>query len=172
MHIVSARIPGAARLAQVPELSRMARQRLKWFDHYQARGHNVALTCCYFGISRQTLRYAQGQAVLPVEAPLQSLPPGQLGGAFPSAPALTPAYLVTGTGLGGAAPAGAVPSMGERQAGGIAPRDRMARLYLHGETCSESSEGPQIPAGAPAVWYLHTEAFVAAALRRAQTQGV
>jgi transposase InsO family protein len=27
---------------------------LKWFDHYQARGHNAALTCRYFGISRQT----------------------------------------------------------------------------------------------------------------------
>ena len=32
----------------------MARQRLKWFDHYWARGHNAALTCRYFGISRQT----------------------------------------------------------------------------------------------------------------------
>jgi transposase InsO family protein len=27
---------------------------LRWFDHYQAHGRNIALTCRYFGISRQT----------------------------------------------------------------------------------------------------------------------
>ena len=70
MRIITARVPGATRLARVPELSKTARQRLKWFDHYRARGHNAALTCRYFGISRQTLRYAQGQAFLPVEAAL------------------------------------------------------------------------------------------------------
>ena len=32
----------------------MARQRLKWMDYYQAHGENAALTCRYFGISRQT----------------------------------------------------------------------------------------------------------------------
>ena len=31
----------------------MARQRLKWMDHYRAH-RNAALTCRYFGISRQT----------------------------------------------------------------------------------------------------------------------
>jgi putative transposase len=36
------------------ELSREARKRLAWFDHYQTHGRNVALTCRYFGISRQT----------------------------------------------------------------------------------------------------------------------
>jgi putative transposase len=35
------------------ELSRAARTRLAWFDHYQ-RHQNVSLTCRYFGISRQT----------------------------------------------------------------------------------------------------------------------
>jgi putative transposase len=35
-------------------LSREARKRLAWFDYYQAHGRNVALTCRYFGISRQT----------------------------------------------------------------------------------------------------------------------
>ncbi len=54
MRIITARVPGATRLARVPELSKMARQRLKWFDHHWARGHNAALTCRYFGISRQT----------------------------------------------------------------------------------------------------------------------
>lgn len=54
MHIVSARVPGAARLVRVPELSREARQKLKWMDHYEGHGRNAALTCRYFGISRQT----------------------------------------------------------------------------------------------------------------------
>ncbi len=54
MHIVTARVPGAARLARLPELSRMARQRVKWMDHYRGHGQNAALTCRYFGISRQT----------------------------------------------------------------------------------------------------------------------
>ena len=72
MRIITARVPGAARLARLPELTKMARHRLKWFDYYRARGHNAALTCRYFGISRQTLRYAQGQAA----------PPGGLAGNF------------------------------------------------------------------------------------------
>jgi putative transposase len=36
------------------ELSREAQKRLKWFDHYQSHGRKAALTCRYFGISRQT----------------------------------------------------------------------------------------------------------------------
>jgi len=36
------------------ELSRQAQKRLAWFDYYQAQGRNAALTCRYFGISRQT----------------------------------------------------------------------------------------------------------------------
>ena len=36
------------------ELSREAQKRLAWFDYYQARGRSAALTCRYFGISRQT----------------------------------------------------------------------------------------------------------------------
>ncbi len=32
----------------------MARQRLKWMDYYEVHGRNAALTCRYFGISRQT----------------------------------------------------------------------------------------------------------------------
>ena len=54
MRIITARVSGAARLAGVPELTRMARQRLKWMDYYEAHGRNAALTCRYFGISRQT----------------------------------------------------------------------------------------------------------------------
>jgi transposase InsO family protein len=36
------------------ELSREAQKRLAWLDYYQARGRSAALTCRYFGISRQT----------------------------------------------------------------------------------------------------------------------
>ncbi len=54
MRIITARVPGVVRLARIPELSRMARQRVKWMDYYQAHGRNAALTCRYFGISRQT----------------------------------------------------------------------------------------------------------------------
>ncbi|MFB3921431.1 MAG: integrase core domain-containing protein [Terriglobia bacterium] len=36
------------------ELSRKARQRLRWLDYYHAQGRNAALTCRHFGISRQT----------------------------------------------------------------------------------------------------------------------
>ena len=54
MKIKSGLAPGAARLARLPELSRGARQRLKWLDYWREHGSNVALTCRYFGISRQT----------------------------------------------------------------------------------------------------------------------
>ena len=36
------------------ELSGEARKRLAWFDYYETHGRKVALTCRYFGISRQT----------------------------------------------------------------------------------------------------------------------
>lgn len=42
----------AARLA-IP-LSAVARQRLRWFDYYEAHGQNARLTCRHFGISPQT----------------------------------------------------------------------------------------------------------------------
>lgn len=55
MHIISGTVPYARRLAAVgPELSKAARHRLKWMDYYRTHGQNAALTCRYFGISRQT----------------------------------------------------------------------------------------------------------------------
>ena len=54
MRIVNGTAPGALRLARVQGLSREARQRLRWMDHYGAHGRNASLTCRYFGISRQT----------------------------------------------------------------------------------------------------------------------
>lgn len=60
MHIIRGTVPGALRLARVRELSREARQRLKWMDHCKAQG-NAALTCRYFGISRQTFYRWKGR---------------------------------------------------------------------------------------------------------------
>ncbi len=55
MSIYGSVIPGARRLAGLGvELSKPARQRLKWFDYYNSHGHNARLTCRYFGISPQT----------------------------------------------------------------------------------------------------------------------
>ena len=54
MSIYGSVIPGARHLASIPELSKRARQRLKWFDYYNSHNHNARLTCRYFGISPQT----------------------------------------------------------------------------------------------------------------------
>jgi len=54
MKIINGTVRGVSRLAGIPELSKRARQRLKWFDYYKSRGYNARLTCRYFGISPQT----------------------------------------------------------------------------------------------------------------------
>jgi putative transposase len=55
MQIKGMGVPGSRYLERAAiELSQKARQRLAWFEHYQAHGRNAALTCRYFGISRQT----------------------------------------------------------------------------------------------------------------------
>ncbi len=55
MRIVSGRLPRSRYLERgAAELSREAHKRLQWFDYYQTQGRNAALTCRYFGISRQT----------------------------------------------------------------------------------------------------------------------
>ncbi|HEV2175859.1 MAG TPA: helix-turn-helix domain-containing protein [Terriglobia bacterium] len=55
MRIVSATAPRSRYLERgAAELSRQAHKRLQWFDHYQSHARNAALTCRYFGISRQT----------------------------------------------------------------------------------------------------------------------
>jgi putative transposase len=48
------KIPGCGRLADIPVLSKKAKQRLRWFDYYQSHNRNARLTCRYFGISPQT----------------------------------------------------------------------------------------------------------------------
>lgn len=47
-------LKGVLRLKLVPELSREAKKRLKWFDYYESHNRNARLTCRYFGISPQT----------------------------------------------------------------------------------------------------------------------
>jgi len=55
MSIYGSVLPGAGRVARLSvELSHQARQRLRWMEHYESHGHNAALTCRYFGISRQS----------------------------------------------------------------------------------------------------------------------
>jgi len=54
MKIISGAVPGVSRLARLQELSKKARQKLKWFDYYNSRGHNARLTCRHFDISPQT----------------------------------------------------------------------------------------------------------------------
>jgi len=55
MRVISGTVSRVSRLPRLEvELSRNARQRLKWFDYYQSRGDNARLTCRYFGISPQT----------------------------------------------------------------------------------------------------------------------
>jgi transposase InsO family protein len=53
MRIISGVVPGVSRLARLQELSKKARQRLKWFDYYNS-GNNARLTCRHFDISPQT----------------------------------------------------------------------------------------------------------------------
>jgi hypothetical protein len=55
MQIRKGKPPGSRRLARTGvELSREVRVRLAWIDFYR-RCRNLARTCRYFGISRQTL---------------------------------------------------------------------------------------------------------------------
>jgi len=55
MQIRSVRLPRSRYLERGGgDLSREAQKRLAWFDYYQRQGRNAALTCRYFGISRQT----------------------------------------------------------------------------------------------------------------------
>ena len=53
MRIITPVISGTSRL-KIPELSREARQRLKWFDYYHCHRQNARLTCRHFDISPQT----------------------------------------------------------------------------------------------------------------------
>lgn len=49
---ISSLLPGAVALARIPILSKEAKKRLAWMDHYR-KTKNAALTCRHFGISRQ-----------------------------------------------------------------------------------------------------------------------
>ncbi len=43
MRIINGVVPGVSRLAGLQvELSKKARQRLKWFDYYHSRGYNAS----------------------------------------------------------------------------------------------------------------------------------
>lgn len=61
MRIKTAQVAGAARLARIPNLSQEARKRLRWMEYYESHGRNAALTCRYFGMSRQTFHRWRGR---------------------------------------------------------------------------------------------------------------
>jgi hypothetical protein len=48
---IRSEITGYGRLADIPVLSKKARQRPKWFDYCKSYNQNARLTCRYFGIS-------------------------------------------------------------------------------------------------------------------------
>jgi putative transposase len=55
MKIVSGLAPGAHRLNnRTADISKDAAKRVKWFDYYEANGHNARKTCRHFGISPDT----------------------------------------------------------------------------------------------------------------------
>jgi transposase InsO family protein len=54
MNVQETILPQARRLRISPQLSREARQRLRWMDFYTQHGHNARLTCRHFGISSAT----------------------------------------------------------------------------------------------------------------------
>ena len=60
MKIVGARRLGSKVIGRVQEVSRLAKARLKWMDHYGTH-RNATLTCRYFGISRQTFYRRKGR---------------------------------------------------------------------------------------------------------------
>ena len=58
MSIISGTVPGVSRLAGLQvELPRQARQRLKWFDYYNSRGHNARLTFRHVSAIFSLFRY-------------------------------------------------------------------------------------------------------------------
>jgi len=62
MQIINGRVPQAQRLVRLSHtLSRQVRQHVAWMDYYRTHGHNAALTCRYFGISRQTFYRWKGR---------------------------------------------------------------------------------------------------------------
>src|SRR6266498_2297511 len=44
-------LPGAARIARIPVLSKKAKQRLKWMDWYFTHDANARATCRHFSLS-------------------------------------------------------------------------------------------------------------------------
>lgn len=47
-------LPGAKSLLRIKEISKKAKERLKWLEYYQAHGRNARLTCRHFGLSPDT----------------------------------------------------------------------------------------------------------------------
>jgi putative transposase len=61
MRITTPILTGSSRLRKIPDLSREACKRLKWFDYYYSHGQNGRLTCRHFDISPQTFYRWKGR---------------------------------------------------------------------------------------------------------------
>ena len=149
MKIVSARRPGSKVIGRVQGISRLAKARLKWLDHYRGHGENAALNL-------SLLRY-QPPDVLQVEATVQSrgISRAWKRGAIGRGTLRQP-HLVSGAGSSSVTPEGAVPKVGERQACSAATGARMAGLHLYGGANPELPEGPWRAQGGTPQWYLHS----------------
>lgn len=53
--IIGTVLPGAARIARIPKLTKQAKLRLAWIDYYHRHNCNARLTCRHFGIAHRTL---------------------------------------------------------------------------------------------------------------------
>lgn len=54
MQIKNGLVPKYFRISRIPDVSRVAKVRLDWFDFYRSHGNKASLTCRHFGISRKT----------------------------------------------------------------------------------------------------------------------
>ena len=54
MRIITPVLTGSSKVKKIPDLSREASKRLKWFDYYYSHRQNARLTCRHFDISPQT----------------------------------------------------------------------------------------------------------------------
>jgi putative transposase len=61
MRITTPILTGSSKLRKIPDLSREACKRLKWFDYYYSHGQNGRLTCRHFDISPQTFYRWKGR---------------------------------------------------------------------------------------------------------------
>lgn len=142
----------------------MARQRLKWMDYYEVHGRNAALTYRYFGISRQTFyrwkrRYDPGGLHTLEERTRR--PKRLRQPTWSRELALAVLHLREQYPRWGKDKLGVLP----REGGWQVSTSMVGRIL-------SSLKALGVLRGVTPQWYLHSEAVVAASIRREQAQGV